>query len=341
MEVIRPAFPGQRNAIVFASNDLFCPYMTVMIRSVLDHAAPERFYDILVLHTGIRESWREQLRQMAGDLSHVSIRFADMKGIVDKRSFYVGGKEDFTVDTYSRLWIPSLLSEEYERALYLDGDMVALTDVAPLLDVDLEGYLLASSPDMLGIAEYYKPGGDRKAWRDSILPGEDPDSYFIAGMLVFNLPEFRRTYTQEEILHLAASRDWLQHDQDILNVLCRGGKAKLLDASWDVMMPSLTDCLPPRLQKELDASLAAPKILHYGGDKKPWKSVFSPWLEQFWETACRTPFYGEIIRRLLEERPGTVNEQMLLSFEKGQTGFRYIAKFFFAWLRFKLRRLRG
>lgn len=340
-ERIAPWVKDCKNSIVFASNDFFSPYMAVMLQSVIDHASPEGCYDILILHRDIKEERMKKIAGMAEKHGNISIRFCDISQLVEGWDLYLDGKEAFTVDAYSRLLIPDILSEEYERALYLDGDMVAREDVLPLLETDLTGYLLASSRDMEGIAEYYMPNSARKAYRNSILQGEDPDDYFISGMLVLNLPAIRGEFSREYILSLAASRSWLQHDQDVLNVLCKGGRAKMLHGAWDVLRPTKPHFLPLALRKELEESLAAPKIIHYGGDEKPWKSLVSPWMDEFWDTAIRTPFGKEIIYRILQEHPGTVNEIMIKRYETGAVGFRYLLKFFRGWLTFKLKTLRG
>ena len=335
---ISPAFPGGHSAVAFAANDGFCPYLTVMLHSILEHAADENQYDIIVLHRDIAPERMARMGEMTAGKANVSLRFCDVSEQVAGLELYTGGKEEFTLDAYLRLLIPDVLSQEYDTALYLDGDMLALDDIAPLLDTDLEGYLLASTRDMGGIADYYLPGSYRREYRDKVLEIEVPDDYFISGLLVLNLSEFRKEWTGQKLLELAASRQWLQHDQDVLNVICKGGRAKLLHAQWDVLKPYKPELLPAALRKELEESLADPKILHFGGDEKPWKNTLSPWMDEFWETALKTPFCKEIVLRMLQEHPGTINEIMVQRFEKGQVGFRYIIKFFKGWLGSKLRR---
>lgn len=335
---ISPAFPGCRGAVVFAANDAFCPYLTVMLHSILAHAADTNVYDIVILHRDITPERMEVMKGMTEGKANVSLRFCNVSDRVAGLDLYTGGKEEFTLDAYLRLLIPDVLSEEYDTALYLDGDMLALDDIAPLLDTELDGCLLASTRDMGGIADYYLPGSFRREYRDKVLEFDRPDDYFISGLLVLNLPAFRSEWTGEGLLKLAASRQWLQHDQDVLNVICKGGRAKMLHARWDVLKPYKPELLPPALRQELEESLADPKILHFGGDEKPWKNTLSPWMDQFWDTALQTPFCKEIIYQILREHPGTINEVMVQRFEKGQIGFRYIIKFFKGWLSCKLRR---
>ena len=70
----------------------------------------------------------------------------------------------------------------------------------------LEGFLLASSRDMNGLACYYDPMDNvRKRYRDKVL--KRSDDYFIDGMRVRNLDAFRAEYSSQKLLEIAASRD--------------------------------------------------------------------------------------------------------------------------------------
>ena len=71
---------------------------------------------------------------------------------------------------------------------------------------NLEGFLLASSRDMNGLACYYDPMDNvRKRYRDKVL--KRSDDYFIDGMRVRNLDAFRAEYSSQKLLEIAASRD--------------------------------------------------------------------------------------------------------------------------------------
>ena len=303
IERIIPAFSGCAEVIVFCINDYYCPYFAVMLQSVIEHTSLSRKYDILIFHRDITAENQRIIIDMGKGKEHISIRFANVSSFISDYSLYIGGKEDFSVDAYLRLLIPDMLNDVYRKALYLDADMMALADVGELLNTDLDGFLLASSRDLYGLAEYYNPASKRKAYRDEILQLEKPDDYFIDGMLVFNLEVFRRHYTSELLLKMASSKKWLQHDQDVLNLVCNGGKAKLLHAQWDVLFlpPFKAKSLPKQYQIELDESYASPKIIHFGGNDKPWKTRGNPWDDLFWDTAAKTPFYKAIIYRILDE----------------------------------------
>ena len=337
---INPAFPESENAIVFAANDYYCPYLSVMLHSVIEHISSNHLYDIIVLNRDISDINKNRLLSMIEDDKTIRLRFFDVSRLVKWDNLYTGGKEKFSVDTYLRLLIPYVLSGDYKKALYLDSDMLALTDVYPLLEEDITGYMLASTRDMCGIAAYYYPWASNRSYIDSVLKLKYPDRYFIAGMMILNLAAFRGKWSCEYILEIASSRNWKQHDQDVLNVLCNNGDVKLLDASWDVLKPYKSGYLPAKLQRELMESMKYPKIIHFGGNEKPWWNTLSPWMDLFWDTAVKTPFYKDIIYRILEYNPGNTNEATLEKFRGGEIGFYYLVKYFIAWLKYKIRRQR-
>ncbi len=337
-ETIAPAFPGGSEAIVFCINDYYCPYFSVMLYSVVEHASPLRQYDIIVLHRDITAENQRILGTVTAGRDNISLRFRNVSAWIKGYTLFIGGKREFTVDTYLRLLIPYVLDDAYKKALYLDADMLALADVGVLLDTDLTGYLLASSRDMCGMASYYDPHDTRREYRDTVLRLISPDDYFIAGVLVLHLDAFRRAYTADDLLRLAASRDWLQHDQDVLNLLCNGGKAKLVHARWDVMKPYRPELLPEAARQELAESLEDPKILHFGGADKPWQSKDSLWTEAFWDTAIKTPYCKALILRALPYAyPDQKSDEVFVRINDGKIRLRRLLRYNVTWLRFKVR----
>lgn len=336
-EKLWPAFEKNNIAVAFAANDVFVPYMATMIYSIIATGSKDNNYDFVVLESGISTQNQQKLHEMAEPFENVSLRCVDVTEYIEGYTFFVGNKENFTKESYYRLLLPELMGE-YEKVLYLDGDMVALTDVAELYRTELGDKLLASSRDLCGMIAYYNPLVDLKKYRDKELGIKEPDNYFIAGMLLFNIPAFRKQYSTEYLLRFATSRDWRQHDQDVLNVLCQG-RTKLVSAAWDVMAPEFNEYLPKELKAELEESLANPKILHFGGDMKPWLCMDAPFGEHFWRYAAQTPYIQEIIRRRLELDRGvySVRGAMEQEFRQGKTGARYILKYIRAWLAYKLK----
>ena len=273
---IKPAFQGHRTAIVFASNDSFAPYMAVMIQSVIDRASENHLYDIVILHGAISASHQGMIRSLSEGFDNISIRFVDVDPLFDNYSLYtkISGMR-LTRETYYRLAMGMVLSDEYSRAIYLDGDMIALTDIAELYDVNIDDYYLAATYDIPGIAYCHAATNKQLKYRKEVLKLSDPDSYFIGALLVMNLVKIRQDYPGTALIELAASRDWHQHDQDVLNVICNNGKALLLHPKWNVLSDvyHFYRFLPENLISLWVEAEKNPNILHYGGaDRKPWKN---------------------------------------------------------------------
>jgi len=300
-DIIYPIFKENAVPILFAANDSFAPYMAVAIRSILDHATPDHNYDIVVLHKDISENTMKMMQSMTENYDNASIRFFDMNQFLGDYRFYTsvaGGR--LTEETYFRLFAGEIFADGYERVVYLDGDMVVMTDIAQLYEVDLDGYYLAAARDMAGIAYCHKPLNDRLEYREKTLGLTEPDNYFIGSPLVMNLNMLRTDYPERKLIDIASSREWQQHDQDVLNVICNGGKAKLLHAAWSVLEDyGDNHYLPRPLKEEWRESVQDPKIIHYGGDRKPWLWDV-PRQEYFWTAAARTPFFETIIARMVK-----------------------------------------
>lgn len=301
-EIIKKLHPIQQNnniPIVFSTNMYFIPYMAVMIQSILNCASDKYHYDIIILHSEITAWQAEEIISLSSNYNNCTIRLYDVSKICNSFIFFtdVDGNR-LSRETYYRLLIGGILSDEYEKAIYLDGDMIALKDIAELYHVDLNGYYVAAVPDILGIAECYKPNSQRLEYRKNHLKLSNPDEYFIGGLLVLNLKDLRADFPTAKLLELASQEQWLQHDQDVMNVVCNHGKAKMLPLEWNVLQDySANYFLPDELYNRWKKSESNPYIVHFGGDCKPWiKGAIRE--EYFWKTAAQTPYFETIIQRM-------------------------------------------
>jgi lipopolysaccharide biosynthesis glycosyltransferase len=278
--------------IVFAANNYYVPYMATTMQSIMENADKTKQYVFYVLHREITNDNINLLKNQIASFPQFSIKFIDVTQHISKYNLFTS--RHITVETYFRLLIPELLSK-YQKAIYLDGDMICCTDIAALLDTNLDNYLLAAVRDV-GVSWYYSPehSEDRKVLYSVLLQLKNPNEYFCAGLMVFNLELFRRTTSTDELFKLAASREWQVHDQDVLNFMAHG-KTLLLSYHWNFMYTYLSQYLPSSLKQEYDEAQINPKIIHY----KPWNIENNiPHFELFWKYATRTAFIDIIIERM-------------------------------------------
>lgn len=182
--------------------------------------------------------------------------------------------------------------------------MVVNADVSDLFDEDVNGFLLEAchDADTAGLYNGWQP--DRKKYSDEVLKLKEPYQYFQAGTILFNLEEFRKTYSIEEMLDFASKEKWLLQDQDVLNKLCEG-RVKYVDMAWNVMcdyngvrIKEIIALAPQCLNKMYMDSRKNPKIIHYAGPQKPWLEPEMDFGQDFWQAAKNTPFYEAMLYRM-------------------------------------------
>lgn len=295
-----PLLPIRPDAVTVVScgDDNFTAPTGVMFRSLLDHADPGRFYDLIYLHNGASPALLEQLVSLAKDEENASIRCCDIRSVFPEDGLQVGNRAGFSVMTFARLVIPEVLDDSYRKVLYLDGDMILLTDVAELFDSDLNGKPLGSTVDFGFLSSVYT---DRiiRNYAEHTLGLTSPDEYIMAAVLLMDLEQIRKAYPAPSLMDTARSRPWNWHDQDVLNHLFRG-QIQYLDPAWDVIVPEGgQDSLPAHWKQLYDGVLAAPKIFHFAGNHaKPWRCCSSCYAPEFWQIAGRTPFYHGLMSQL-------------------------------------------
>ena len=314
-QTLEPAWDASKEesepvALVFSANDFYSPYLGALLKSVADNCSDHRKYDIIVLHEDFTQKNIDLMRQMV-EAPNISLRFLKVTAAMRAYQSKLYLRGHFKVETYFRLLLPQMLPD-YHKVLYLDADMICLHDVAELFDTDVEGCLVAAvrDPDTAGLYNGAPHSGTdavaKNKYMDEILKIKHPYDYFQAGTIVFNLDEWRRAYTPEEIFSFASSYDWQLLDQDVLNYLCQG-RVRYVDMAWNVMMDwvgiRIKDIIiraPRDIYQAYMASRKNPYVVHYAGPEKPWNSPACDYSEHFWRYARQTPFYEVALHRMCQ-----------------------------------------
>lgn len=304
-----PAFEGDAVAVCLAANDFYVPFLSCVLQSIKDTSSAGHNYDIWVLTTDISPANQKKLvRQM--DAPNISVRFADVSPYASKfQHLFIRGH--FRVETYYRLLMQDLFPA-YAKMVYLDCDIIVKRDLYQLYSTDVTGFLLAAVRDVdtagLYNGAYDGTGYSKKEYMDDVLRIKEPYLYFQAGVILFNLDEFRATYDVEDVVLYALSDDFQLLDQDVLNFLAQG-KAAFLDYRWNVVtdwkfvrIKDIISLAPPEMKRDYLASREDPWIIHYAGPDKPWDFPRSDMADVFWSVCMKTPFRFEALRRLAKGR---------------------------------------
>lgn len=297
-------------AVVLAADDYYVPYVSTLIGSLAEAASDKNFYDINIFNKDITPSNQQLLTDQFKDKKNISIRFCDMSGRADEFS-NLATKWHITIETYFRLFIQDVMTD-YDKVLYLDGDMVVKRDVAELFKENIDGYLLAAcrDVDMAGVYSSNAVKAENtinpkmKEHIDAVVKLKNPYDYFQAGVILFNLKEMRKQFTVQQLLKIAGETKWEYFDQDILNHVA-DGKVKYLDPRWNVLydwefvrIKNVISKAPIKMYEEYMASRKNPYIIHYGGTIKPWQRADTDMASEYWKVARKSVFYELILSRM-------------------------------------------
>lgn len=141
---------------------------------------------------------------------------------------------------YYRLFLSEILPHEIKKVLYLDADLVVLSDIQSLWNSDIENHALA--------AVHHR--NDERANKLEI----PADEYFNSGVMLINLRWWREKHVIEQFAvfiknNSAKIKFW---DQDVLNAVLVHSKLSL-SQKWN------------QNEKTINT-----QIVHFMGAHKPW-----------------------------------------------------------------------
>ena len=263
--------------IFFAIDDGYMPFLAVALESLIENSSKKYYYSIKVLYTNISEENKKKINKYKRE--NVNIEFVDLNYYIEKVKDKLYTRDYYTNTTYFRLFIANLYPQ-YNKAIYLDSDIVVLGDIAELYNQDIGDNLIAAAPDdVIQTTKVFQE------YAEKVVGVADYRNYFNAGILLMNLDEFRRFDFQNKFLYLLETIKFtVAQDQDYLNRLCKG-KVKIIDKGWD-KMPIGNDDFD---EKDL-------KIIHYNLADKPWHYDNIRYKDYFWKYAKKTEYYNQICK---------------------------------------------
>jgi lipopolysaccharide biosynthesis glycosyltransferase len=278
--------------MIAAADQKFATQLMVSLHSALVHLDRSRPAYVYVIDGGICP---EDLSRIESCLSfaHPLGSIMTLKPDTSRISgLHATGR--FSTATYLRLLIESMLPGSVDKILYLDSDVVVTDDVSALFDIDLGGKAIGAVQEV----------GDHAGRLTHSLPGQDvPDDlpYFNAGVMLIDLPEWRRQRVSERAFALLDRHGerlrW--SDQDALN-LAVAGKWGAVSQRWNNIIAGQRFRFP-----DLWSRGGSRGVLHFVGDRKPWHSGKSCRRKHLYLYAlARTAWFGLPRRSLLLSQAG-------------------------------------
>ncbi|MBW4560097.1 MAG: glycosyltransferase family 8 protein [Mojavia pulchra JT2-VF2] len=297
----------QPMAVVCAADNNYAMPLAVTVRSALANVKSDRKISLFVLDGGISKFNKRKITKSLGseqiDISWIQIDNALLNNLVLTRHL--------TVTSYYRLLLTEFLTPEFDKAIYLDTDMVITGNLEELWNIDLEDkYVLAVQDDVEmnismcnGLRNYQEVG---------ICPDY---KYFNSGLLVINLEKWRREKIGERVIeYIKQNREYVRHDQDGLNAVL-AGKWGEIHPRWN-QMPKIYDYSSwkesPFTEDVYNQLLHQPYIIHFTNAPKPWcsglrtkckhpkKDVFFQYLDMTAWSGWRDTMWRRMSRRFMK-----------------------------------------
>jgi len=308
INIENPELKTDIKPIVFACDENYAPYLSVVIRSIMDNAHSSFHYEIIILdcsknqHSEGFSVTMISLREMVALNPKFSLKLIRVSEILAKNVFLQKNKQAlkrYSYGTYARILIPDLLPS-YDRVLYLDVDHIVLGDIAELFELPLHNKIIASVPDVSAAYMRLVKRFKRKKLIEDVLNLEIDDCYIIASPMLFDVRACRNFgFTDKVLGFLTENYDLPFPDQDAINSVCKG-KIFYLPQKWGRVNSGNFTKLCNYIQKNMDKKYSEiilgdwredaenPAIIHYVASPKPWAGTRPNYSGLWWRYAAKT-----------------------------------------------------
>ena len=287
-------FPNEEIHIALAFCDLqgtYTRHAAVTMASIFANAPNQKICVHIIHDDTLSSKNRDKLSELAQQY-HQAISFFNITNNYASldhklRNLPHGGIRG----TMYRVFIPEVLN--VDKVIYLDCDVIVRMNIAELWNVSLDKKSVGA------VRAFDHQKGQNASWRLSIilnLLGVPPDSYFYAGVMVYDLKKIREKYN-----YINKFADfWADHgnyimfyDQDFLNWLFVDD-VKFIDERFDHVILPMT-------QNEHTLN----SIYHMIGGAMPWNN-YKPW------NSYTRPSVDNLYWKYLRMTPYCKNEDELL-----------------------------
>jgi lipopolysaccharide biosynthesis glycosyltransferase len=246
---------AHRVHLLLSTDAAYLQHVAVCLTSLLVNN-PDLFFDIVIVRRVTETLDEPKLRRSLTRFPNHSLLFRVFTAPAG-RVLPLNPRASYTVDTWTRLWVAEFFPADVDRVLYLDCDIVVVGDIAPLWNTDLGGALL-------GTVDI--PGADRGVIH---LGMRAEDGYFNAGVLLFDLKQWRETRALDTVLgyvDACPERKTRDVDQEALNA-CFHARKQRLEYKWNVVWSFYWQPLAlPLAREEIEGIWRDARIIH----PKPW-----------------------------------------------------------------------
>ncbi len=239
-------------SIVSVCDNHYVSLLAALIKSIeINHKSTEHI-DYYIIEDNIRKENRKKLEQSI-DSNKTTIIWQKINEIIPKNIRLPLDNSSFPLNIYARLFIPYFTPAHLTKVLYLDVDMIVLTDISELWSLDLGTKTVGAVIDRPqtisnwgGIANYKELG----------LPGNS--KYFNSGLLLINPLK----WIEEDIA--TKTIDVVNNNVEYANYPDQYGLNVIFSGEWMEINP-LWNCHSTSAEQK-------PYLIHFSGRKPIYRT---------------------------------------------------------------------
>ena len=254
-------------ALVLAANEAYAIPLAVTLYSCLANLHSDGSVYLYIIDDSISKQSKTRIQNIC-DTSPVKVKLEWIESKSDSLLANMKTTDLFPFVTLQRLLIHRHVSLDFDRAIYIDSDVLVRANIRNLWEIDLNNYALLAVEE----AKHRR----KKNYAQFGISTEEP--YFNSGILVFNLKRWRQEPITEKIVEYGITNsEYIDFpDQDTMNATLKDDW-KALDLRWNVTSSFLyhkdwADC--PRniaLWNQRKILFKEAYIFHFAGGSKPWQ----------------------------------------------------------------------
>lgn len=283
--------------IVYHCSNSFVPVLSVSIISILENNKNCENLIFYIIENHISNENKIRLNMMIKNY-HRKVIFIPMPDM--NKDFKLGLKiikKNWLLDSYSRLFLGTILPETVERVLYLDCDTLCNASLKDLYNTDLENYYCAGVIDCLS-ENYYE-----------LFQLSKKSFYCNSGVILFDLKKWRENNMEIKVADYVRSKNGYVFfmEQSVMNIVLQEN-IKIIHPQNNLytLMIAFTHENLYKLRrqkryytnKEIDEAIANPTIIHLTNcfyiKGRPWiKGNQHPYKQLFTQYKSKTPWKDE------------------------------------------------
>jgi lipopolysaccharide biosynthesis glycosyltransferase len=266
----------ERYNVVFASDRGYLPHLSVALASLIESNS-EVALNIYIINTDISpEEWLN-LVELDTESKHTffnaQINDDDLADLVTNYHF--------TKANYYRLYIDDIVP--YDKALYLDSDVVINGSLSGLWNMNIADFYLAAVED-----PHFSRHDDLEMNLDA--------RYFNSGVMLLNLDVWRKKAVRKRVL------EFVRRKPDAIQFVDQCGLNAVVNGNWLSVSPqynmqtAILDMNNSARKKhydfdDIDDAVKSPVVIHFTGSSKPWHLLNKhPFKKKYWDCLRRTKY---------------------------------------------------